>query len=84
VGSFALSQCAKLGHVQRGGAPGVFDRLLATRLGAAATEYLEAGEHGILLGQIDGKIASTPLRTVVGTTKNLDTRLLDLAKVLAI
>jgi 6-phosphofructokinase 1 len=74
----------KLGHVQRGGAPGVFDRLLATRLGAAAIEYLEAGEHGILLGQVDGKIASTPLRTVVGTTKSLDMGLFELARVLAI
>jgi 6-phosphofructokinase 1 len=73
----------KLGHVQRGGTPGVYDRLLATRLGAAAIEYLEAGEHGILLGQMDGKIASTPLRTVVGATKSLDTRLLELAKTLA-
>jgi len=74
----------KLGHVQRGGAPGVYDRLLATRLGAAAIEALHAGEHAILLGLIDGKIASTPLVEVVSATKPLDTRLLELAQVLAI
>ena len=73
----------KLGHVQRGGAPGVFDRLLATRLGAAAIERLCAGEHGALLGQVDGKIAATPLATVVGVTKSLDTSLLELARILA-
>jgi 6-phosphofructokinase 1 len=38
----------KLGHVQRGGTPGVFDRLLATRLGAAATEYIGSNEFGVL------------------------------------
>jgi 6-phosphofructokinase 1 len=42
-----------LGHVQRGGAPGIFDRLLATRLGAAATAYLARGEHGILVGLLN-------------------------------
>jgi 6-phosphofructokinase 1 len=73
----------KLGHVQRGGAPGVFDRLLATRLGAAAIERLCACEHGVLLGQVDGKIAATPLATVVGVTKSLDKSLLELARILA-
>jgi 6-phosphofructokinase 1 len=36
-----------LGHVRRGGAPGVFDRLLATRFGAAATGHLARGVDGI-------------------------------------
>jgi len=74
----------KLGHVQRGGAPATFDRLLATRLGAAAVEALYANEHGILLGMIDGKVASTPLADVVTATKPLDTKLLELAQVLAL
>jgi 6-phosphofructokinase 1 len=74
----------KLGHIQRGGTPGVFDRLLATRLGAAAIEHLQAGQHAILLGLIDGRIAATPLVEVVGATKPLDTRLLELAQVLTV
>ncbi|HEY6924435.1 MAG TPA: ATP-dependent 6-phosphofructokinase [Steroidobacteraceae bacterium] len=73
----------KLGHVQRGGAPGVFDRLLATRLGAAAVERLCACEHGALLGLVDGKITATPLASVVGVTKALDQALLELSRVLA-
>lgn len=73
----------KLGHVQRGGTPGVFDRLLATRLGAAAIEHLCAGEHGILLGLVDGNVSATPLPVVVGATKPLDKALLQLSRVLA-
>lgn len=49
-----------LGHVQRGGAPGAFDRLLGIRLGATATERLAAGEHGVLVGLRGGEGASTP------------------------
>ncbi|MFC2003665.1 ATP-dependent 6-phosphofructokinase [Chloroflexota bacterium] len=72
-----------LGHVQRGGIPGAFDRLLGTRLGAAATEYLAEGKHGILVGQIKGEIAATPLAEVVANKKQLDLHLLELARVLA-
>ncbi|MFC1904739.1 6-phosphofructokinase [Chloroflexota bacterium] len=72
-----------LGHVQRGGAPGAFDRLLATRLGAAATEHLAQDKYGILMGLLKGKIIATPLAEVVANKKQLDLRLLELAKVLA-
>ena len=72
-----------LGHVQRGGAPGAFDRLLATRLGAAATEHLARGEHGLLMGLIKGEIAGTPLAEVVSKKKELDRSLFELAGVLA-
>ena len=72
-----------LGHVQRGGEPGAFDRLLATRLGAAATEVLISGKHGILVGLIKGEIATTPLAEVAAKKKGLDLNLLDLAKSLA-
>lgn len=73
----------KLGHVQRGGTPGVFDRLLATRMGAAATECIARDEFGVLVGLTKGQIATTPLVEVVGKKKLLDPHLLDLASVLA-
>ena len=73
----------KLGHVQRGGTPGVFDRLLATRLGAAATECIARDEFGVLVGLSKGDIATTPLIEVVGRKKTLDPHLLVLASVLA-
>jgi 6-phosphofructokinase 1 len=72
-----------LGHVQRGGEPGAFDRLLATRLGAAATEHIARGEHGRLTVLRDGEIGSIPLEEVVGQKKELDMRLWELAEILA-
>lgn len=72
-----------LGHVQRGGAPGAFDRLLATRLGAAAVDHLARGEHGRLVGLRQGAIAATPLDAVVAQRKTLDPELIELARVLA-
>ena len=72
-----------LGHVQRGGAPTFFDRMLATRLGAAAVERLTAGQHGVLVGLIKSEIATTPLEVVVSSKKPLDVSLLELARVLA-
>jgi 6-phosphofructokinase 1 len=71
-----------LGHVQRGGAPGAFDRILATRLGAGAVDALARGEHGVLVGLIKDEISTTPLAEVVTSKKSLDLRLLELARVL--
>ncbi len=76
-------RATRLGHVQRGGRPGVFDRLLATRFGAAATDHLAKGIHGVLIGLQHGEIAATPLDEVVVHTKLLDTGLFELARVLA-
>lgn len=72
-----------LGHVQRGGSPGAFDRLLATRLGEAAVRQLAEGEPGVLVGLLKGAIATTPLAEVVANRKGLDLGLLELANVLA-
>ncbi len=72
-----------LGHVQRGGVPGAFDRLLATRFGAAATDEIRAGRHGLLVGLRAGEIVSTPLADVAGRRKPLDVRMMALARVLA-
>ncbi len=69
-----------LGHVQRGGVPTVFDRLLGTRSGAAATEHLARGDHGIMVGLLNSKIVTTPLGEVAGTKKQLDLSLLALAR----
>lgn len=75
-------RATRLGHVQRGGAPTAFDRLLATRTGAAATEHLAHGEHGILIGLVKNEIIATPLAEVVASKKKLDLGLLDLARAL--
>jgi 6-phosphofructokinase 1 len=72
-----------LGHVQRGGAPTAFDRLLGTRLGAAAIDSVVRGETGCLVGLVGAKIASTPLAEIAGREKPLDLALLDLAGILS-
>ena len=72
-----------LGHVQRGGSPSVFDRLLATRLGAEATKALIEGESGKLAGWCKGEICLTPLKEIVGKSKELDMGMWELGKILA-
>ena len=71
-----------LGHVQRGGSPGAFDRLLGTRMGAAATDCLAHNKDGLLVGVINGEMGSIPLKEVATHKKKLDLRLLDLARAL--
>jgi 6-phosphofructokinase 1 len=73
----------QLGHVQRGGSPGAFDRLLATRLGAEAVARLVAGEAGVLVGQLKGAVSSTPFDEVVSGAKPLDPALFALARTMS-
>ncbi len=73
-----------LGYVQRGGEPGAWDRLLGTRLGAAATEQLARGEYGVMVGLLRGEIIPTPLSEVVANKKTLDPELIQLVKTLAL
>ncbi len=72
-----------IGYMQRGGAPTYADRLLASRLGSAAVEHLAAGKCGVLTGICKGEVITTPLDDVVGRTKPLDPKLIELARVLA-
>lgn len=72
-----------LGHVQRGGAPGAFDRTLGSRLGAAAAERLIDGRHGVVIGLIRSEITETPYPDVIGRTKGIDMELFRLADILA-
>jgi 6-phosphofructokinase 1 len=72
-----------LGYVQRGGAPGAFDRLLATRFGAAATEAISNDQYGVMIGMICGRVEKTLLSEVATTKKPLDQELLSLVHVLA-
>ncbi|MDX9849569.1 MAG: 6-phosphofructokinase [Anaerolineaceae bacterium] len=73
---------AILGHIQRGGTPSAYDRILASRLGSGAVEALSSGLHGVLTGWIQSKITYTPLTEVVANKKTLDKSLIELASVL--
>jgi 6-phosphofructokinase 1 len=72
-----------LGHVVRGGAPTAADRILATRLGAAAVDQLARGTAGVLVGVRGSEVIATPLADVAGKTKPVNCELLELARVLA-
>jgi 6-phosphofructokinase 1 len=69
----------QLGHVQRGGSASAFDRLLATRLGAAAVRELVAGNAGNMIGWVKSEITLTPLEDAVAFDKQLSPQLLELA-----
>lgn len=71
-----------LGHVQRGGAPTAYDRLLATRLGAGAVAALARGETGVLVGMIYNRVTTTRLAEIVGVQKLIDPELFELSKAL--
>ena len=70
-----------LGHVQRGGTPTAFDRVLATRFGVAAIDAVHDGAWGSMVALADGEIRRVPLSVAVGTLKTVDPSLYDVAKV---
>ncbi len=72
-----------LGHVQRGGAPTSFDRVLASRFGAEAANLLKQGKSNLLVGLIKGQISHTPLDEVVKNKKSLDMKMWQLHEILA-
>ena len=72
-----------LGHVQRGGSPTARDRVLASKLGAAAVDALVDGRSAYMVGELKGEIAFTPLRETWEKRKELDGNSLRLIKVLA-
>lgn len=73
------SRATVLGHVQRGGAPTAFDRVLATRLGVAAIETVHDGAWGAMVALRAGDIVRVPLAEAVGELKLVDPDLLQVA-----
>ena len=72
-----------LGHIQSGGSPTSFDRVLASRLGAAAVDALADDDSGKMVGLCGDEICRTPLDEVVGGQRPLDPELYRLAGVLS-
>lgn len=60
------------GHTQRGGEPCPYDRVLSTRLGAAAAEMIRQKKYGYMVAVKDNEIAATPLSEVAGKLKTVD------------
>jgi len=70
-----------LGHLQRGGSPIAFDRVLAIRYGIAAIDLVHEGKFGHMVTLRGNEITSVPLREVIGKRKTVDLRLYEIAKV---
>jgi len=70
-----------LGHLQRGGSPTAFDRILATRYGIAAIDLVHEGKFGLMVAIKGNKIVSVPLKDVIGKRKTVDLELYDIASV---
>jgi phosphofructokinase-like protein len=63
------SRLTILGHLQRGGTPSAFDRVLATRLGTQCAKFIHECEFGVLLAVQQGRIVPVPLEDVAGEKK---------------
>ena len=72
-----------LGHTQRGGTPTARDRVLASRLGAAAVRALVDGYTDVMVGILDQEIKYTPMSKVWSRKKDIDYDLLQLAQLLS-
>lgn len=72
-----------LGHVQRGGSPSAFDRLLATRMGVRAVEALLAGETGVMVGLMGREIQPTDLEEVIERSREANITYYDMAHMLS-
>ena len=72
-----------LGHTQRGGSPTARDRVLASRLGAAAVEALIEGHTNVMVGLVNGETKLTPMRNVWSRKKNINYELLKLTQLLS-
>lgn len=72
-----------LGHIQRGGKPSAFDRMLASRFGTRAIEFLMAGLDGVMVGLNGREIEAVALERVAAERKTLPMEYYEMARVLA-
>ena len=73
-----------LGHLQRGGSPTVFDRTLATRMGAAAVDGLNDGQSGVMTALAGREISFIDLDVVLSNKRELDTKFMEIAEDLSL
>ncbi len=71
-----------LGHMQRGGSPTCFDRVLGTRMGVIAVETLINGESSKMIGVKEGEIKLTPLTSAIKGTSKINSELIRVAEIM--
>ncbi|MFA6280951.1 MAG: ATP-dependent 6-phosphofructokinase [Candidatus Omnitrophota bacterium] len=75
------TRCTVLGHIQRGGSPTAFDRVLGTRFGVKAYELVKAKKFGRMVSLRGTEIVDVALEEATKTLKTLDLKLYDVAKI---
>jgi len=73
-----------LGHIQRGGSPSCFDRVLASRLGVGAIDALLRGESNVMIGIIHNKVTSVPFTEAIKGDNEIDEELIRVADIISI
>ena len=73
-----------LGHLQRGGTPSAFDRILASRLGYASIEALKEGQRNVMVGISNDQIVYVPIDRAIKKDKPIDRELINVLAVLSI
>ena len=73
-----------LGHLQRGGSPTAFDRILASRLGVASVEALKEGQRNIMVGIKNDQIVYVPISRAIKIDKPIDKELINVLSILSI
>jgi phosphofructokinase-like protein len=68
-----------LGHIQRGGSPSAFDRVLATRYGLGAIDMVHRGEFGRMAALRANKIISIPLKEAISSNRKVDDEMIQIA-----
>ena len=66
-----------LGHLQRGGSPTALDRILASRMGAAAVDALLEGQRNVMIGDSNDEIVYVPFSKAIKNNKPIDRELLN-------
>jgi phosphofructokinase-like protein len=74
------TRCVVLGHLQRGGSPTVFDRVLATRLGACAVDLIKESKFGYMTALRCNQVEAIPLSEAMSKIKTVDPKLHELAQ----
>lgn len=73
-----------LGHIQRGGSPSCYDRVLASRMGVAAVDALLDGKRDIMIGIQNNKMVQVPFEDAIKATQKIDLELLRVADITSI
>jgi 6-phosphofructokinase 1 len=78
------SRITILGHLQRGGTPSAQDRILASRLGAAAIDALMEEQRNVMIGVNNDKVVYVPFTKAIKDDKPVDIRLMEVLKTLSV